>query len=167
LAVGQSFGSFSPRGARSKGDQQPDGRVAHNQKLQNILSVDIGILATQVLRARKTRKMLVGSLLSFHQDICQLPCRVDHSQSEGTSLLALPEWRHFSTHRFILRGFGPLPEWLYNTLFCFVRAVTRRVSLGTRRCCSATPVRKLTSLKDSTSLSLSLERAHIRLHLAN
>jgi hypothetical protein len=32
-AVGQSFGSFSPRGARSKGDQQPDGRVAHNQKL--------------------------------------------------------------------------------------------------------------------------------------
>jgi hypothetical protein len=56
LAVGQSFGSFSPRGARSKGDQQPDGRVAHNQKLQNILGVDIGILATQVLRARKTRK---------------------------------------------------------------------------------------------------------------
>jgi hypothetical protein len=29
------FGSFSPRGARSKGDQQPDGRVAHNQKLLN------------------------------------------------------------------------------------------------------------------------------------
>jgi hypothetical protein len=26
------FGSFSPRGARSKGDQQPDGRVAHNQE---------------------------------------------------------------------------------------------------------------------------------------
>jgi hypothetical protein len=57
LAVGQSFGSFSPRGARSKGDQQPDGRVAHNQKLQNILGVDIGILATQALRARKTRKL--------------------------------------------------------------------------------------------------------------
>jgi hypothetical protein len=56
LAVGQSFGSFSPRGARSKGDQQPDGRVAHNQKLQNILGVDIGILATRALRARKTRK---------------------------------------------------------------------------------------------------------------
>jgi hypothetical protein len=56
LAVGQSFDSFSPRGARSKGDQQPDGRVAHNQKLQNILGVDIGILATQALRARKTRK---------------------------------------------------------------------------------------------------------------
>jgi hypothetical protein len=37
---------LSPRGARSKGDQQPDGRVAHNQKLQNILGVDIGILAT-------------------------------------------------------------------------------------------------------------------------
>ena len=31
-AVGQSFGSFSPRGARSKGDQQPDGRVAHNSE---------------------------------------------------------------------------------------------------------------------------------------
>jgi hypothetical protein len=58
LAVGQSFGSFSPRGARSKGDQQPDGRVAHNQKLQITLGVDIGILATRVLRARKTRKML-------------------------------------------------------------------------------------------------------------
>jgi hypothetical protein len=55
-AVGQSFGSFSQRGARSKGDQQPDGRVAHNQKLQNILGVDLGILANQALRARKTRK---------------------------------------------------------------------------------------------------------------
>src|SRR5271156_3881931 len=31
--LGSLFGSFSPRGARSKGDQQPDGRVAHNQKL--------------------------------------------------------------------------------------------------------------------------------------
>jgi hypothetical protein len=50
------FGSFSPRGARSRGDQQPDSRVAHNQKLQNVLGVDIGILATQALRARKTRK---------------------------------------------------------------------------------------------------------------
>ena len=50
--MGSLFGSFSPRGARSKGDQQPDGRVAHNQKLQNILGVDIRILATRVLRAR-------------------------------------------------------------------------------------------------------------------
>src|SRR5277367_5509990 len=33
--LGSLFGSFSPRGARSKGDQQPDGRVAHNQKLSN------------------------------------------------------------------------------------------------------------------------------------
>jgi hypothetical protein len=55
-AVGQSFRQLSPRGARSKGDQQPDGRVAHNQKLQNILGVVIGILTTRVLRARKTRK---------------------------------------------------------------------------------------------------------------
>jgi hypothetical protein len=31
--LGSLFGSFSPRGARSNGDQQPDGRVAHNQKL--------------------------------------------------------------------------------------------------------------------------------------
>src|ERR1700728_3978368 len=31
-AVGQSFGSFSPRRARSKGDQQPNGRVAHNSE---------------------------------------------------------------------------------------------------------------------------------------
>ena len=54
--LGSLFGSFSPRGARSKSDQQPDGRVAHNQKLQNIFAVDIGILATHVLRARKTRK---------------------------------------------------------------------------------------------------------------
>jgi hypothetical protein len=44
------------RGARSKGDQQPDGRVAHNQKLLNILGVDTRTLATRVLRARKTRK---------------------------------------------------------------------------------------------------------------
>jgi len=36
--------------------KQPDGRVAHNQKLLNTLGVDIGILATQALRARKTRK---------------------------------------------------------------------------------------------------------------
>ena len=34
-AVGQSFGSFSPRGARSKDDQQPDGRVAYNQEASN------------------------------------------------------------------------------------------------------------------------------------
>jgi hypothetical protein len=34
------FGSFSPRGARSKGDQQPNGRVAYNQKPLNILGVD-------------------------------------------------------------------------------------------------------------------------------
>src|SRR5271155_5757660 len=54
--LGSLFGSFSPRGARSKGDQQPDGRVAHNQKLQNILGADIRILVTRVLRARKTRK---------------------------------------------------------------------------------------------------------------
>jgi hypothetical protein len=53
MAVGQSFGSFSPRGARSKGDQQPDGRVAHNQKLQNIPGVDMGILATQALRRKE------------------------------------------------------------------------------------------------------------------
>src|SRR2546423_721403 len=33
--VGQTFGSFSPRGARSKGGRQPDDRVAHNQKLLN------------------------------------------------------------------------------------------------------------------------------------
>jgi hypothetical protein len=62
LGRGQSFGSFSPRGARSKRDQQPDGRVAHNQKLQTILGANIGILATRVLRARKTRK----SQYAFH-----------------------------------------------------------------------------------------------------
>jgi hypothetical protein len=50
------FDSFSPRGARSKGDQQPDGRVAHIQKLFDILGVDIEILVTCVQRARKTRK---------------------------------------------------------------------------------------------------------------
>jgi len=27
------LGGFSPRGARSKDDQQPDDQVAHNQKL--------------------------------------------------------------------------------------------------------------------------------------
>ena len=54
--MGSLFGSFSPHGARSNGDQQPDGRVAHNQKLQTILGVDIEILATRALRARKTRK---------------------------------------------------------------------------------------------------------------
>jgi hypothetical protein len=50
------FGSSSLRGARSKGDQQPDGRVAHNQEPLNILGVDTEILATRVLRTRKTRK---------------------------------------------------------------------------------------------------------------
>ena len=48
LAVGQSFRQLSPRGARSKGDQQPDGRVAHNQKLGNIFGVDIESLITRV-----------------------------------------------------------------------------------------------------------------------
>jgi hypothetical protein len=42
---------------RSKGDQQPEDRVTHNQKLLNILGVDIEILATRVHSARKTRKM--------------------------------------------------------------------------------------------------------------
>ena len=54
--LGSLLGSFSPRGARSKGDQQPDGRAAHNQEASNIFGVDTGILATRVLRARKTRK---------------------------------------------------------------------------------------------------------------
>ena len=53
-AVGQSFGSFSPRGARSKGGQQPDGRVAHNQKL-SILGVD-----TNSRYPCSTRKELVN-----------------------------------------------------------------------------------------------------------
>jgi hypothetical protein len=52
------FGSFSPRGVRSKGDQQPDGQVAHNQKLLNIFGVDMKILATGVQSARKTRKCM-------------------------------------------------------------------------------------------------------------
>ena len=51
--LGNLFGSFSPRGARSKGDQQPDGRVAHNQKLLNIIGADTKTLVTRVLRARK------------------------------------------------------------------------------------------------------------------
>ena len=54
--MGSLFGSFPPRGARSKGDQQPDGRVAHNQKLQASFGPGIGSLTTRVLRARKTRK---------------------------------------------------------------------------------------------------------------
>jgi hypothetical protein len=32
--------------ARSKGDRQPDGQVAHNQKLLNTFGADIEILAT-------------------------------------------------------------------------------------------------------------------------
>src|SRR6202020_3206590 len=39
------------------------------QKLQNILGVDIGILATQIMRARKTRKekMVEGTDLTTHE----------------------------------------------------------------------------------------------------
>jgi hypothetical protein len=54
--LGSLFGSFSPRGARSKGDQQPDGRAAHNQTPLNILGADIEIPATSALCTRKTRK---------------------------------------------------------------------------------------------------------------
>jgi len=61
----QHLGRWAPHRARSKGDQQPDGRVAHNQKLQNILRVDIGILATQALRARKTRKWLGDEIIDI------------------------------------------------------------------------------------------------------
>src|ERR1700728_3467813 len=55
-AVGQSFGSFhrverAPRVTSSLTAESPT-----IQKLQNILGVDIGILATQGMRARKTRK---------------------------------------------------------------------------------------------------------------
>jgi hypothetical protein len=52
LPLGSLFGSFS------KGDQQPDGRVAHNQKPLIILGVDTEILATRALRAGKTRKQV-------------------------------------------------------------------------------------------------------------
>jgi hypothetical protein len=38
---GSLFGSFSLRGARSKGDQQPDGRVAHNSEALKTSSVSI------------------------------------------------------------------------------------------------------------------------------
>jgi hypothetical protein len=54
--LGSLSGGFSLRRARSKGDQQPDGRVAHNQKLLNILGIDTEILITRTLRVRKTRK---------------------------------------------------------------------------------------------------------------
>src|SRR5271155_5692605 len=71
LAVGQSFRQLSPRGARSKGDQQPDGRVAHNQKLSNIFGVDTGILITRVLRARKTRKSPAKWVTSSYMEIIE------------------------------------------------------------------------------------------------
>ena len=60
-AVGQSFRQLSPRGARSKGDQQPNGRVAHNSGASNIFGGGTRILATRVLRARKTRKQVKGA----------------------------------------------------------------------------------------------------------
>ena len=60
--LGSLFGSFSPRGACSKCDQQPDGRVAHNQKPLNTLGVETEIFATRALRARKTRKLQIGAL---------------------------------------------------------------------------------------------------------
>jgi hypothetical protein len=59
--LGGLFGSFSPRGARSKGDQQPDGRVAHNQKPLKYPWFVTEILATRALRARKTRKYPVST----------------------------------------------------------------------------------------------------------
>jgi hypothetical protein len=50
------FGDFSPRRARSKVINSLMAESPTIQKLQNILGVDIGILATHVLRARKTGK---------------------------------------------------------------------------------------------------------------
>src|SRR5271154_2792180 len=56
-AVGQTFRQLFTTRSCSKGDQQPDGRVAHNSEaFSTILGVDIRILATCVRRARKTRK---------------------------------------------------------------------------------------------------------------
>ena len=60
------FGNFSPRGARSKGDQQLAGRAAHNQEASNILGVDTKILAARVLAARKTRKLQCGLEKCIH-----------------------------------------------------------------------------------------------------
>jgi hypothetical protein len=55
-AVRQSFGSFhhAERALRVTSSLTAESPII--QKLQNILGVDIGILATQVMRARKTRK---------------------------------------------------------------------------------------------------------------
>ena len=50
--LGSFFGSFSPRGARSKGDQQPDGPSRPQSEALNIFGVDTGVLATRVT-ARK------------------------------------------------------------------------------------------------------------------
>jgi hypothetical protein len=50
LEVNRAGSLFAMDLARSKGDRQPDGRVAHNQKLLNTFGADIEILATRDLR---------------------------------------------------------------------------------------------------------------------
>jgi hypothetical protein len=61
------------------------------QKLQNILGVDIRILATQVMRARKTRKwllMIEGSIPRFPNIVEQVEASIgfdDTKAVDGTS----------------------------------------------------------------------------------
>jgi hypothetical protein len=61
------------------------------QKLQNILGVDIRILATQVMRARKTRKwllMIEGSIPRFLNIVEQVEASIgfdDTKAVDGTS----------------------------------------------------------------------------------
>jgi len=89
----RGVGSLSPREARSKGDQQPDGRVAHNQKLSNIFGVDTGILATRVLRARKARKRVMrrstyGLRLRGRESWTDRPI-LSSGEGDGTKLVRL------------------------------------------------------------------------------
>jgi hypothetical protein len=87
--------------------------VTSNQKLQNILGVDIGILATQVLRARKTRKLIT---------ILQLSCAIPPSAlcrsftMDRLGIVAIP--LQLVTHRFeigliLLHAYQEFLKWLH------------------------------------------------------
>src|SRR2546423_11970512 len=67
------FGNFSPRGARSKGGQQPDGRVAHNQKLYtSLVSIEGFSPPVSCAQGRLVNEMHVYEIHAHEMHACEI-----------------------------------------------------------------------------------------------
>jgi hypothetical protein len=115
--LGSLFDSFSPCGARSKGDQQPDDRVAHNRKLLNIFKR----FSPPVPSARKTRKLSTVQYM--------LPARVNAQPNvRRTNNPEGPSQRHLDTPATLTRLSRCLMEKQKDLLCLVMQGITARGS---------------------------------------